>query len=91
MKDVYEQIRKELEGGNVQNAIALADRHLSTRADDTTLHYLRGRAYMKKADWREATNNFLRAEQLDKNSPAAEARRMIDEILEFYNKDLYNP
>ena len=29
--------------------------------------------------------------ELDPDSPAVEAKRMLDDILSFYNKDAYNP
>jgi hypothetical protein len=40
---------------------------------------------------RQAMNNYLEAMDLEPDGPAAQAYRTIQEILAFYNKDLYNP
>ena len=37
-----------------------------------------------------ALNNYLEAIDLNPESPAVHAREMIMNILEFYNKDMYN-
>ncbi|MCR4919534.1 MAG: tetratricopeptide repeat protein [Prevotella sp.] len=41
--------------------------------------------------WHEAINLYAQATQLDPDSPAAEARQMLLDILNYYNKDMYNP
>ena len=38
-----------------------------------------------------AINNYIQAIQLDPQSPAVEAKQMLDDILNFYHKDYYNP
>ena len=38
-----------------------------------------------------AINNYVLAIELDPSSPAVEAKQMLDDILDFYNKDAYNP
>ena len=38
----------------------------------------------------DAVNSYLAAEALDPESPAAEARAMLNDIFAFYNKDMYN-
>ena len=53
--------------------------------------YFRGNAFRKECNWQEAINNYLEAIRLDPNSPAVEAKRMLDDILAFYCKDMYNP
>lgn len=54
------------------------------------IYYLRGNAYRKHADWRRALNDYQRAIDLNPQSPAVEAKRALMDILEFYNKDMYN-
>ena len=39
----------------------------------------------------EAINCYIKAIELDPDSPAAEAKRMLDDIMAFYCKDMYNP
>lgn len=50
-----------------------------------------GNEYRKKGDWQHALNNYMEAIELDPDSPAVEAKKMLEDILNFYNKDAYNP
>lgn len=54
-------------------------------------YYEQGNAYRKQGNWQEAINSYLKAVELDPESPAAEAKRMLDDILNYYHKDSYNP
>ena len=54
-------------------------------------YYLRGNAYRQQGDVRMALNSYLESMELDPDGPAAEAYRHIQELLDFYNKDYYNP
>ena len=54
-------------------------------------YYLRGNAYRQNGNVRMALNSYLEAMELDPDGPAAEAYRHIQELLDFYNKDYYNP
>ncbi|MGN0283056.1 MAG: tetratricopeptide repeat protein [Prevotella sp.] len=53
--------------------------------------YRRGNEFRKQGNWQEAINCYIEAAELDPDSPAVEAKAMLDEILNFYNKDAYNP
>lgn len=53
--------------------------------------YLRGNAFRKQQDFQHALECYMEAMELDVDSPAHEAYRMLMDILEFYNKDAYNP
>ena len=53
--------------------------------------YERGNALRKQSLWSEAINCYIRAIELDPDSPAVEAKRMLDDIMAFYCKDMYNP
>lgn len=57
-------------------------------ADD---YYRRGNEYRRQGNWQQALNNYLEAIELDPDSPAVEAKKMLDDILSYYNKDMYNP
>ena len=54
-------------------------------------HYERGNRYRKEGNWQEAINHYIMAIELDPQSPAVEAKRMLDDILDYYCKDMYNP
>ena len=53
--------------------------------------YMQGNLKRKEGRWHEAINLYAQALELDPDSPAGEARRMLLAILNFYNKDMYNP
>ena len=54
-------------------------------------YYQLGNRYRKEGNWQMAINNYVLAIELDPSSPAVEAKQMLDDILDFYNKDAYNP
>ena len=54
-------------------------------------YYNLGNEYRKQGNWQMAINNYLEAMALDPESPAKEAKEMLDQILSFYHKDYYNP
>ncbi len=54
-------------------------------------YYLKGNQFRKMGNYPEAINNYIEAIELDPESPAKEAKRMLDDVLEFYCKDFYNP
>ena len=53
--------------------------------------YEKGNALRKESKWTEAINCYIQAIALDPDSPAVEAKRMLDDIMAFYCKDMYNP
>ncbi|MGI6222171.1 MAG: tetratricopeptide repeat protein [Prevotella sp.] len=53
--------------------------------------YERGNDFRKQSDWQHAINCYMEAIALDAHSPAVEAKEMLESILNFYNKDAYNP
>ena len=92
-----ENIKELISQGSVDMAIEQANLLLQQVADAENamlpqdyLYYLRGNAYRKKGDWKGALDSYQYAIDLNPESPAAQARRMVIDILEFYNKDMYN-
>lgn len=53
--------------------------------------YLLGNRYRKEGNWQMAINSYVSAIELDAESPAVEAKKMLEDILNFYHKDAYNP
>ena len=53
-------------------------------------YYLLGNAYRKKGDWQGAINNYLEAMEINPDSPAKNAYSIANDILDFYNKDMFN-
>lgn len=54
-------------------------------------YYQQGNEARKRGQWHEAINCYIKAIELDPDSPAVEAKRMLDDIYAFYCKDMYNP
>ena len=53
--------------------------------------YQQGNEARKHGEFHEAINCYIQASELDPESPAVEAKRMLDDIMAFYCKDMYNP
>jgi len=86
-----ERIRALLDACRADEAIALLGEYRAGGgAMDSELFYLLGNAHRKKGDWQQAINNYLEAVALDPASPAQRALDIANEILDFYNKDMYN-
>lgn len=92
MTDI-EVLKKLVSDSRSDDAIAFADRILAQGNARTMAqaYYLRGNAYRQRGDMRMALNSYLEAMELDPDGPAAQAYRTIQEILAFYDHDLYNP
>ena len=89
-----DDIKIMLENSQSQQVIDAVEQLVHSGASKQTLaqaYYLRGNAYRQRGDMRQAMNNYLEAMDLEPGGPAAQAYRTIQEILAFYNKDLYNP
>lgn len=54
-------------------------------------YYQIGNQYRQQGNWQKAINNYIAAIEQDAESPAVEAKAMLEDILNFYNKDAYNP
>ena len=54
-------------------------------------YFQRGNEWRQRGDWQEALANYMEAIELDPDSPAVIAKEMLENILNFYNKDAYNP
>ena len=76
--------------GKTDEAILLLDEFIEKNKTSDEAYYLRGNAYRKKGDVRQALNNYLTAMELNPNSPAVIAHNQMISILNFYNKDMYN-
>lgn len=85
-----ESIKKEISGGNIDEAICRLDEYIAEDSASDEAYYLRGNAYQKKGDVRQALNNYLSAIELNPEGPALQAYNMLIKIMDFYNKDMYN-
>lgn len=89
-----EEIKQMLSASRSAEVVAAVDELVAQGGDRRVLaqaYYLRGNAYRQQGDMRQAMNSYLEAIDLDPEGPAAQAYRTMQEILNFYDHDLYNP
>jgi Cytochrome c biogenesis factor len=86
-----EKIKKLISEGYTAEAISLLNEYISQHPNSDHAYLLRGDAYRKDSNFREALNNYLMAMELNPDSPARQSHNMLMSIMAFYNKDLYNP
>ena len=72
----------------IANCIVLAA--ITPEKDKSELYYLLGNAYRKKGDFQLAMNYYTRAIKENPDTPAVEALKTLQGIMNFYNKDMYN-
>ena len=88
-----ENLKELINQGDVDTAIEQLNQLLldtSVENEKDILYCLRGNAYRKKGDWKQALDNYQYAIDLNPDSPAVQARKMAIDILNFYHKDMYN-
>lgn len=94
MKTIQE-IKEMLSRSQGQEALEAANEIVENKSVSretlANAYYLRGNAYRQQGNVRMALNSYLESMDLDPDGPAAEAYRHIQELLDFYNKDYYNP
>lgn len=54
------------------------------------VYFLLGNLYRKQSNWQKALQCYAQAIEINPESPAVHARRMITEIMNFYDKERYN-
>lgn len=92
MTEQKEKIRALLDRNKTDEALHLLNPLIekASACGDDELYYLYGNAWRKKGNWQKALESYLEAISINPQSPAKEAHRMLMDILEFYNKDMYN-
>lgn len=91
MKDKnFQNIHEALSANNLTEAKLLVDRAESEFGNSAELYYLKGKVHMKESEWTRAMSCFLKAEEIEPNGPARECRLMLNDIMAFYNKDMFN-
>ena len=81
-----ETIKQLITDGKTDEAIRLLDEYIEKNTSSDEAYYLRGNAYRKKGDIRQA----LTAMDLNSDSPAQIAHDQLISIMNFYNKDMFN-
>ena len=74
----------------LEEALLAIEERMAEEKESGHLFYLRGKLRLRQNDWRQATGDFLMSQSLWPEGPAAEQLMMIKEIMDFFNKDMYN-
>ena len=91
MKENIITIKGLIQEGKLDLAINQLEQQIQQGTSyDDELYYLLGNAYRKQGNWQLALNNYLEAMERNPESPAVQAHQMMMDILNFYNKDMYN-
>lgn len=59
--------------------------------DEAEKLYRQGNLFRQQNDWQHALECYNQAIELNPDSPAAKAKEMLNSILNYYCKDLFNP
>lgn len=94
-KSIVEQRIREakahIESGNLDLGISVLEELRDNCAMNDAVAYELGNAYWKRQDWKRCLDSYACAIKLNPDSPATEMRKMVLEILQFYNKEMFNP
>lgn len=89
-KSVIDTINQQIEEGRLEQA-----RELILHIDESDIalkEFFSGKICYKLQKWGDALNHFYKVEDLEQNNIAAKNYiSLISGILEYHNKDIYNP
>lgn len=83
-------VKALIEAGKVEETIVLLEQMKDARPEDDSVRYELGNVYWKKQDWKHCLDNYTEAIALNPQSPAVEMKKMVMDIIGFYNKEMYN-
>lgn len=73
------------------DAVEKLTAYLADNPTDTDALTLRGTRHWSLGHRADAINDYLAALQIDPECKAKQALQAVNDILDYYNKDLYNP
>ncbi len=86
-----DNIRESIKGLGSDEAIEILSSYLSSHPDDEEALTLRGIKYWSAGKRSLAIGDYIAAIRINPDSRAKEALKAANEILDYRNKDLYNP
>ena len=90
MNEKLTLIKLLINKGELETAINQLSQLIETNKANDEPYYLLGNTYRKQGNWQLALNNYLEAIERNPEGPAVQAYQMMMDILNFYNKDMYN-
>lgn len=86
-----EELKKKIEGLSGEEAVKVLSDFIEENPDNDEAYTMRGMKYWGMQKRSAAINDYLKAIRLNPDSKAVQALKAANEILDYYNKDLYNP
>lgn len=87
----YAELKEKVQLMPTDEAISAITDYLKENPRDTDALTLRGMKYFGSGKRALAINDYLAALEIDPDCNAKIALKSANEILDYYNKDLYNP
>ena len=91
MTEQIENIKTLINNNQLTEAIELLNALIEENKTNDELFLLRGNAYRKLNNWKNAMSDYCKAIDINPNSDAVQAYQAAQDIMNFFNKDLYNP
>ena len=89
-EEKYTILRNLTEQEKYTEALKQAEDFLKEDEKDDMLWYLRGNIFKKQEQWKQAIDSYTEAISINPKNPATTMRRICIDILNFYDKTLYN-
>lgn len=89
-EEKYTILRNLTEQESYTEALKQVDAFLEQDKQDDMLWYLRGNIFKKQEQWKQAIDSYTEAISINPKNPATTMRRICIDILNFYDKTLYN-
>lgn len=89
-RNTLQEISDALQANDLAKAENLLQQSCEEGKNNSLFYYLKGKLYMKRSQWGKAMSAFMQSENINPNGPATECRLMLEDIMAFYNKDMYN-
>ena len=88
------ELKESIRGMGADEAVAWLTEYIDSHPGDPSLDEaltIRGMKYWGMQKRSQAINDYLAAIRLNPQSRAVQALKAANDILDYYNKDLYNP
>lgn len=86
-----DQIKSKIKSLDYEAAITFLTDYIAAHPDDDEAYTMRGMRYWGAMKRSLAINDYLSAVRINPDSRAAQALKAANEVLDYRNKDLYNP
>lgn len=84
-------VQQMIADNRLNDAVVRITSLLDADPNNAVLLFERGKLLWKVGRKADAMSDYAAAVQIDPSSPAATALQMARDVMDFYNRDLYNP